>query len=197
MDLIYSVFGDSVVQASYVEKSWVELLRTHLEAKFKDHFINVFNLGIGGNTTNDILERIEFEAKFRCPTSIIIGIGVNDSGYFLTPDKPIVEKERFKSNLKKIIKIAKKSTANITFIGLVLGDDTLLQPFPASSKGKSYTKERVLDYDKTIREVAHKNDCKYIYLVDKLNFKDFQDGLHPNESGHKKMFEEIKMEIVL
>lgn len=28
--------------------------------------------------------------------------------------------------------------------------------------------------------------------MDKLDFSDFQDGLHPNEQGHRKIFEVIK-----
>ena len=94
--------------------------------------------------------------------------------------------------MEDITKVAKRITQDVTFVGLVLGDDSLLQPFPESSKGKSYTAERVKNYDSLLKEIAEKNECKYIYLFDKLNFNDFQDGLHPNESGHKKMFEEIK-----
>lgn len=192
MDKTFCIFGDSVVQAAYIKESWVNLLRIYLENKFKDEIVNVFNLGIGGNTTDDILTRLGVESKFRVPTTIIIGCGVNDSGYFKEPSKPIVEKERFKSNLESLIVMSKKFTVDITFVGLVLGDDSLLQPFPGSSSGKSYTKERSIEYDSELKKTAEGNGCKYIYLFDKLNYEDFSDGLHPNESGHRKMFEEIK-----
>ncbi len=191
MDRTYCVFGDSIVQAAYIKNSWVDFLKNYLEEKHVEDFINVFNLGIGGNTTDDVLSRLENEAKFRGPTSLIFGVGINDSGYFRFPEKPIVEKERFISNLENIIKISKKFTNDIIFTGLVLGDDSLLQPFPGSSQGKSYTTERTIGYDKLIKEIAEKNNCKYIYLFDKLGFEDFSDGLHPNESGHKKIFEVI------
>jgi len=192
MNKIYCVFGDSVVHAAYIKESWVELLEGYLQEKYREDFVDVFNLGINGNTTDDVLARLENESLVRNPTSFIFEVGVNDSGYFRVPSKPIVEKERFISNLEKLIKLAKKFTGDITFIGLVLGDDSLLQPYPDSSKGKSYTVDGVKEYDKILKEIVEKNGCKYIYLFDKLNFDDFSDGLHPNGAGHKKMFEEIK-----
>jgi lysophospholipase L1-like esterase len=126
------------------------------------------------------------------PTVIIFAFGVNDSGYFRTPDKPIVSEERFTKNIESLISQANKLTTNITFVGPVLGDESLLKPYPESTKGKSYEFVRVQAYDRLIKNLAEKNLCQYISLLDKLNFEDFSDGLHPNDKGHLKMFQEIK-----
>jgi lysophospholipase L1-like esterase len=192
MDKTYCIFGDSVAQASYVATSWVELFRRFLEEKYPNDFINVFNLGIGGNTTNDLLTRFTNECLVRGPTSLIFQIGVNDSGYFRKLPNYIVSEENFKSNLNSLIKEAKKFSKDIAFLGLVLGDDSILRPLPESSTGKSYIKPRVDKYDSIIKEIVEKEGCKYIYLLDKLAFADFQDGLHPNDQGHGKIFKEIK-----
>lgn len=192
MDKTYYIFGDSVTQASYIKSGWVDLLRQYLEEKYNNQFINVFNLGIGGNTSDDVLKRFKAESEARMPTDIILAFGVNDSGYFRTLDKPIVPKDRFIKNVESLINEAKTSSKNITFIGLTLGDDSLLKPFPESSQGKSYDLSRVKDYDKTLSETANKNQCKFISIIDTLKFDDFLDGLHPNEQGHRKMFEMIK-----
>lgn len=192
MDKTYCIFGDSVTQASYIKSGWVDLLRQYLEEKYNNQFINVFNLGIGGNTSDDVLKRFKAESEARMPTDIILAFGVNDSGYFRTLDKPIVPKDRFIKNVESLINEAKTSSKNITFIGLTLGDDSLLKPFPESSQGKSYDLSRVKDYDKTLSETANKNQCKFISIIDTLKFDDFLDGLHPNEQGHRKMFEMIK-----
>jgi len=192
MDKTVCVSGDSVVQAAYVKTGWVDLLKAHLEEKYTKDFVNVFNLGIGGNTTDDIKNRLDSELKVREATTVVFGIGVNDSGYFKIPSKAIVVKEKFVANLEKIIETAKRYTKDIIFVGLVLGDDSLLQPFPGSSKGKSYAKKRAKIYDELLKKTVEKASCKYVYLFDKLDFGDFSDGLHPNDVGHKKMFEEIK-----
>jgi len=175
MDKIYCFFGDSVTQAAYVKRGWVDLLREYLEKKDKDNFINVFNLGIGGNTTEDILNRFEEESQKRNPTSVIFAVGINDIKF---------EKEnQFRKNIKSLIEKSKMYTSDITFIGLVLGSDIPEENF-------SLTKAK--RYDQIIKEISNSGDCRFIELFDKLSSRDFMDGLHPNDIGHKKMFEEIK-----
>ena len=192
MNRAYCIFGDSISQASYVKTGWVELLRMYLEEKYPNDFVNVFNLGIGGNTTKDLLRRFENEIKVRMPSTIIFQIGTNDSGYFREITNLITPEDQFKNNLQELIDSAKKYTEDITCLGLAIGDDSLTQPLPSSSKGKSYTKGRVKKYDNIIKSLVEQDSCKYIHLFDKLDNKDFMDGLHPNESGQRKMFESIK-----
>lgn len=192
MDKTYCIFGDSVVQAAYVKTNWIDLLRMYLESHYPTDFINVFNLGVGGNTSADILQRFEKEAGARQPTTILFAYGVNDSGYFLTPDKPIVSEDTFVRSTEELIFKAKKLTQDVRFIGLVLGDDSLLKPFPESSKGKSYETKRTIHYNAMLKEIAGKHECIFIELFDALTPEDFLDGLHPNDHGHAKIFEEIK-----
>jgi lysophospholipase L1-like esterase len=192
MDKTFCIFGDSVTQAAYVNTGWVDLFRTYLEQKYCDEFINVFNLGIGGNTSDDILKRFKTESEAREPTVIIFAFGVNDSCYFKTPDKPIVPKSRFIENIKSLTTEAKNFTSEIAIIGLVLGDESLLKPFPDSSQGKSYELTRVTDFNEELKRHAVASNSQFIQLLDKLNPTDFSDGLHPNDQGHLKMFNEIK-----
>ena len=56
----------------------------------------------------------------------------------------------------------------------------------------SYSIQKAKQYDSIIKQIAQENNCIYIYLMDKLDDNDFIDGLHPNITGHKKMFSEIK-----
>ena len=189
------VFGDSVIHASYIKDSWVDLLRLCWEETIKES-VEVYNLGVAGDFSSDILSRFEAETQARLPTKIIFAVGVNDSGYNYDTNQPLVDENTFKDNIQKLIDLSKKYTTDITFIGLVLGDDRLLKPFPGSFPLiYSYDVKRAKKYDGIIKSVAEKNSCSHIYLFDKLDFGDFMDGLHPNESGHRKMFEEIKKTI--
>lgn len=192
MDIAYCIFGDSVTQASYVKKSWVDSMKEFLESKYDDSFVNVFNLGIGGNTTSDILIRLDSESSVRLPTDIMFAVGVNDSGYLKSDNSPITNEEQFRANILSLIEKARKYTKNITFIGMVLGNDSILQPLPGSSIGKSYSTKRTQQYDHMLRELAESNGCRFVHLLNKLENLDFQDGLHPNEQGHQKMFKAIK-----
>lgn len=194
MDKAYCIFGDSVTLAAYVRNSWVDLLRIYLEEKYQDSFVNVFNLGLGGNTTSEILERFEEESRARMPTSIIFAVGVNDSAYRKFVSRPIVEEKTFKSNLERLIVLAAKFSRDVTFVGPVLGDDSILKPSPGEEESDQwwYDKTRVETFDKILMEIARAKKCKFICLLDKLDSKDFPDGLHPNEQGHRKIFEIIK-----
>ncbi len=176
MDKTYCIFGDSVTQAAYVKVGWVQLFQQYLENKYKDDFVNVFELGIGGNTTDDILKRLQYEASSRNPNFILFAVGINDTKFGST--------EQFKSNLIKLIEQAKTFTQEITFIGLVLGDYKGDEPF---------TTEKATDYNRIIKEVSDSNNCKFVQLQEMLKPSDFMDDLHPNEQGHQKMFEVIKV----
>lgn len=194
MEKTYCVFGDSVTQAAYVRNSWVNLLKADLEEKFQDDFVNVFNLGVDGNTTNDILARFENESAARIPTSIIFAVGVNDSTYIQSISRPITPENVFESNLEKLIDLAIKFSKDITFVGLVLGDDSILKPLPGWTENYewSYDRKRTENYNNILETVAGSENCKFIQLLDKLKSEDFEDGLHPNEQGHRKMYEIIK-----
>lgn len=175
MDKIYCFFGDSVTQASYVKTGWVSLLKIYLEEKYKEDSISVFNMGINGNTTEDVLKRFEAESQTRNPTSTIFAIGINDTKFD--------DETQFKNNIKNIIEKAKWFNSDITFIGLVLGNDIVEENFSLLKTKR---------YDQILKEIAESNKCRFIELFNKLESSDFMDGLHPNEKGHHKMFEEIK-----
>ena len=59
------IFGDSITWGAYdpEQGGWATRLRNYFEEK--DNDIDVYNLGISGDTTADLLERIEIEAKSR------------------------------------------------------------------------------------------------------------------------------------
>src|SRR3989304_4152501 len=94
MDKTICIFGDSVVHASFMKVGWVDLFRQYLEKKYPNDSIEIYNLGISGNTSEDILKRFEAEILARDTTSIIIAVGVNDSGYIQDPSNPIGRKLR-------------------------------------------------------------------------------------------------------
>jgi lysophospholipase L1-like esterase len=75
--MIICIFGDSIAWgATDCEKGgWVERLKTELMVKD----IDVYNLGISGDTTENILKRMDAEAEARNPDIIIFSVGINDA----------------------------------------------------------------------------------------------------------------------
>lgn len=187
------IFGDSVVWGAWLPSrvGWANLLRNYLEKNFGSTF-SVYNLGIDGNTTNDLLLRFDIETKARSPELIIFEIGVNDSCYRETRNKPLVDIDTFKRNIKILINKAKTHTHKITFLGLVKGNDKETMPLPSSSTGKCYDKENVVLYDEAIKNVCLEENVDFIDLYSLLDDQDFVDGLHPNPAGHIKIFEIVR-----
>jgi len=186
-------FGDSITYgASDIELGgFVNRVRLYLESN-NNRDIRVFNMGIGGETTTEVLKRIEVETKSRFrvndDTILIFSIGINDTQNINRIDRITID--QFKSNINELINKAKKFTDNIIFIGLTNIDEERLSPTPWNIN-KSYSNSKVNLFDNTIEERCLKNNIKYIKvngLLDKLELK---DGLHPTSSGHKKLADKL------
>ncbi|MTH52507.1 SGNH/GDSL hydrolase family protein [Bacillus mangrovi] len=93
-------FGDSNTRGAnfplrdYPEnEKWVNLLNLSQQGK-----VNVYNAGIGGETTEDGRKRFKQDVLDRNPKTVFIMFGTNDA-VVLQNGKPRVSKARFKSNL--------------------------------------------------------------------------------------------------
>lgn len=190
------IFGDSITWGPRLpfRVAWANLLRNHLE-KSSDNLYSLYDLGIDGNTSTDVIERFELEAKSRKPEIIIFNIGVNDSLFRETEDHPETPLELFETNVQTLIDMARKFTDKILVVGLVKGSEMLTTPLIQSTTKKSYTKSRVKMYDTTLKEVTLRNNLVFVDVNEKLNDDDFDDGLHPNINGHIKIFERVSTEL--
>ena len=181
-DLVTIVWGDSIVYGWHDDKlgGWVNRLKIELYKKNKRSF--VLNMGIPGQTSTDVLKRFERELLDRFTSEddyrIIFSVGIKDS-LLINEDDYL---EIFKSNIRKLIKKAKKYTDNITFLGLFI---------PNLDIRKEYRLENVVMVDKIISELCKINRITYIDLKKLIKCDDLFDGLHPNEKGYAKICKEV------
>ncbi len=90
-------------------------------------------------------------------------------------------------NLEKLIFLSKKHTKKIVFIWLTNVNEKL-----ASTKKDFFKNNRIKKFDEIIKKIAIKNNCDYLEIFDLLKNSDLEDWLHPNNLGHKKIFEKVK-----
>jgi len=187
------IFGDSITWgASDSEKGgWVERLKVYFGEKYDT---DVYNLGVSGDTTDDLLVRVENELKAREPNMVVFAIGVNDAQFIHSINSNRISENDFKNNIEKLYGIAKKFTLKIIFVGLTSVDELKTKPIPWDTD-KTYTNERINKFDRIIENFCSENNLKFILINDLLNNDDLIDGLHPSAQGHIKMFERIKPEI--
>lgn len=178
------VWGDSITYGEGDKNSlgWVGLLRNKLEK----NEICVYNRGICGDTTEDLLKRFEVEMTSIKPDTIIIAVGINDAKFPNGKDENKVLFSTFQNNIKELITKAKTKANNITVVGLTDVNEKEIK------SASIFTNKVIRKYDEQIQKISQDENINFISMQGVLNtFLDLEDGIHPNGSGYKKMFEVI------
>ncbi len=180
------IFGDSVVcgEGDDIGGGWVNRLANH----FKD--FEIFNLGIDGGTILSIQEIFEKEIKEKNPDTIIFEAGGNDSAYDKEAHEFLTNEDEFENIVRNLIVQAQKHVENIFFIGFTNCDEK--RTMPVSWCNLCYENKNIQKYNEIIKNVCDENGVLFIDTYGVLENDDFADGLHPNSSGHEKIFEKIK-----
>jgi lysophospholipase L1-like esterase len=201
------VFGDSIAQGFWDSQGgWVERLRKHYDSLAladlkKNKQPEIFNLGVSGDTTRNLLARIEAETKIRRwpddPLIVVVAIGTNDD--LFESDKQYVPPDEFKANLEQIVSILKPLTQGILLVGNPACDES--KTMPVFWGDFTYTNKELQRSEHTIVEVAAKNNlpCVPIFEVFKLKLDEgvelLADGLHPNDEGHQFIANQVKPQL--
>ena len=188
-DTVSIIFGDSLAYGLHDKEygGWVSRLRIHMDNYCANNY--VINLAIPGQTSNEILNRMDKEINNRYNDFddfvLIFSFGIKDS-LLLNEDSNYIN--IFKENINKIITKSRKYTNKIYFIGLI-------KPNIDIEKRKIYNIDNVIKIDKCLENICTNNNTKYIRLIDSINKDILSDGLHPNSLGHKIIYEKILKEI--
>lgn len=192
------IFGDSITWGAVDSEGggWATRLRNYFESKGErvDQDVDVYNLGISGDNTDDLISRFSVEMKAREPDVVVFAIGINDSQFVISENKNRVSIEKFRDNLKKMISAAEAEGCKIILIGLTRVDESKTSPIPWNTN-KKYQNRDIERYDTEIKAIGYQNGLEYIDMSRILQSEDLEDGLHPNINGHRKMFERIKEEV--
>jgi len=194
-----SIFGDSITFGACdgTNGGWCGRLKRYFEAKGNNH--RIYNLGISGNTSREILERFDVEAKARLKFKregdrniIIFATGINDSFIRLEDNVSSVGINDFKINIQTLLDKAKTYTKEVVFISIIPVDDKLSLDW----EGLNFTNERAQQYNTVIKDICEQNQILFFDIFEefsKLNYKELlNDGLHPNSKGYEEMYELIK-----
>ncbi len=188
------VLGDSTCSEEYYYSypNWVALLRERFGTED-----SIFNLGISGETTQGLLQRVEVECLAREPEVIIICTGANDSRFVnITPESVATPEDEFKDNVEQIIAICKEFTSKIIWIGNTPCVESKTAP-TIWSDTEYFVNSSLKRYNDFIKHICLKEKVIFIDMFEKwskLDYKsilDEEDGLHPNAEGYRLMYEEV------
>ncbi len=199
MDKLILVFGTSTTYGAWdSEGGWVARLRKFLDekaisSKYKK-FDLIYNLGVDGDNSKDVLKRFEDETKARFEQSneivVVFHVGINDIIFNEKLNSTEISPEQFGKNLKLLIDKAKKYSKKIIVVGS-MPVDKRVDPMPWSP-GRSYKNEFVSEFDKVMAEVSKNEDVHFIEVFKRFIDGDYSsllaDGVHMNDKGHKKLY---------
>lgn len=178
---VICVFGDSITWGAFDMElgGWVNRLKIFYDQKRET---DVYNLGVDGDYTLDVLNRFDVEAKTRIPDIIILAIGINDSSHPSNPQG--TDLSQFESQFNQLLEKSRKFTSKIVIVGLTNVDEE------AGDHG--YDNSNIEKYNAVLKTISANANLAFVELFNTLVKEDFADGLHPNANGHQKIFEKVK-----
>ena len=143
---------------------------------------NVYNSGIAGNMTKDILDNMENRVFVYNPTKVFILIGTNDLVY------SGLDNDGIKNNIEEIInKIYEKNSNTKIYLESIYPVNNSLNKEIVETR----TNDNIKDLNNKIEKICN-NKCTYINMYDNLTDKNGNmkriytvDGLHLNKIGYK------------
>lgn len=179
--VVYVALGDSTGvgvgarEGGYVARLFKRIKRDRSGSSLK-------NLCVSGATTDDLLRTQVAPALNARPTLVTVGIGINDIGHGITPEK-------FSSNYAEIIRRLKtKTQARIVVSNLP--DVSLAPAIPSYWRAEAHA--RVLEFNRRIEEIARANDLLVVDAYGATHdlipaHPEFfsSDGFHPSDIGYE------------
>lgn len=173
--------GDSLTEGYGIDTScrWSDLLSNDMN-------IEIINSGISGDTTAGMLARFKSMVIDYSPSHVIIMGGTNDLSLNISDEQVIgniLAMTRYARyyDIKSVIGIPAKvyHNKNILWDSIFLDQDIL--------------KKRMEVYRNKLKRFAIEDECSYIdFSAGMTSDLYLEDGLHPNEAGHKIMMENAK-----
>ncbi|WP_428742818.1 SGNH/GDSL hydrolase family protein [Tenacibaculum sp.] len=189
-------FGDSITRGENDSEKggWANRLKAYcmeLFLKNRKNEICVFNMGIGGETTEGLVKRFvnEFDTRLLKDGNNIVTLAYGTNDIALLNDKNTVSLEKFRDNLNLCIDHALKQKATVYLINI-------LPILEEESTTKKRAIEDVVKYNDMLLSIAQKQNIHFIDVHSKFNITKEDlltyDGVHPNAKGHEKAFNLIK-----
>lgn len=184
-------FGSSTIYgtADHEAGGFVSRFRLWYESIDPEH--RVYNLGIWGEQTRSLIDRIAPEASCRRPHLIMIYPGFNDCRRQGFPDSPnTVPLPRFREAMRELITNAQAITETVVMTGYPF-DESRTSPF--ANTDSHYLLRDAEAYTAALIDMANDRAARVLDFFALLRGEEMRDllapdGLHCNAQGHERLF---------
>lgn len=154
---------------------------------------NVINKGVGGEKTEDLLERIDKDVYEYNPSKLFVQCGIND----IIND---IDKEDILLNIRTIITGIKvnRSYAKVYMESLYPVNEKKVKDSD-NEKHRKLNNKQIKEYNEEIKKICEDNNIIYINVFDEMTDKDgnlkelyTDDGLHLTNLGYLKLTSILK-----
>lgn len=181
-------FGDSITfsKAAPEGRRWTAIVQSTLDQVAPGQY-DVYNRGIGGNTTFDGLHRFDVDIQPLLPATVLLEFGFNDAvllpGRLKERNSPVV----FRENLTEIIALVRKGGGR----PVLLTNHPIAKAFQATTHDAASYKANAPFYNQMIRDMATAHTVPLIDLETTMTQaavaeEDLlsEDGLHLSVKGN-------------
>ncbi|MEN8228237.1 MAG: SGNH/GDSL hydrolase family protein [Bacteroidota bacterium] len=174
-----------------------------LLAPFQCDF-DIKNRGIGGNSTSDLIARVETDVISENPDIVILMIGTND----MVNSHKMISYERFSSNLDRLICLIKTNSIDIVLVSPPPVDTIYLFERHDKEKFLDPPNKKLATISNILKNKSAENDLSYIdinnyfkrlgvpdhdtdTLINNVVNSGLRDGVHLTEHGNKIVAQQI------
>ncbi|MDL2287570.1 GDSL-type esterase/lipase family protein [Eubacteriales bacterium OttesenSCG-928-G02] len=178
-------FGDSITAIP----GWVDMLTAELGT-------NIINAGVGGDTTELAIARVDKDVIAQNPDIVIMLFGMNDQAIVMDSNKPLVSLDKYIQNYKTILEKCRAIKADVV---LLTGNYVCTDPnyYSAGGYGLDYGTDSIDDFFNAIRDLADEYGLNLIDInefcktIEKSKMTAINDGIHLSDFGRDKYCELI------
>lgn len=197
------IFWDSISEGfwDYEKGGWVNRLKIDY---WKEYWYDriVMNYGISSYTSKDLVNCFDnfFNAVSRRElwkekqSIVIFAIGINDSSEVIATWEKRVDIQDFENNIKILIRKCQREMLieNVVFLGNINVDEKVINDETNTGSKHFFYNAEIQKYNNVIKKIAKDTTCPYIDLFWIMKTEDLEDGLHPNNQGHWKIYKVVK-----
>lgn len=196
------VFWDSIWEwyCDFENWWWLQILKRELWKEY-DFLYDVWMCSICSYSSDNLINIFQHfynaysrrESWQEKQTIVIFSIGLNDARFH--GDSPVTSLIQFQKNIETLYYLAKNDplTQKVVFLGLTPVIESKTSPETIWWEG-AYLNSEIQKYDAVIQDFCKWKEIFYIPLFDVLTSEDIfeKDWLHPNASGHKKIYQRVR-----
>jgi lysophospholipase L1-like esterase len=190
-------FGDSITEANHCTEGYLgyaALLDEELRIKFKRGKFLLINAGIGGTRATNSIDYVKKHMERFKPDLTTVMYGMNDSA----AGKEGLQE--FREAMNEIVKIIRANDSELVLLTQNPVDYSCdIEPIQRRPFLPEYMEAVRACASETKTELVDINAAWKSEVLDKDNnehFKLLHDGIHPNQHGHRYIFEQIKKHLM-